>query len=439
MLVASATLLALSAPVASTLPSARAAAPTPTAASAASAATPIIPATTKVLSAETLQSLVPEQRGGRLDLRSASLQLGFARLTPDLQALRAGDVIVSGVTPDTPFGMLRKVTAVTRQGDSTLVDTSPAALTDAITQGTFTVNRSLASTDIRSFQSVLPGVAVAGSTQPQYPFCLSLTNVTLASGSTTTGGGSTTAAGSLTASGRVCAAINFYLSADISGPSVEHPAPQFQVEFKSDGAEMTDVRLTASGAVSVNQSYELGRFYLQPIVFSVFGVPVVITPLVLMTIGADGAVMASMTAGVTQSDAYEADLQCANDSCWATGSLPAPTFSADPISLSSRAAITGYGTPELDLLLYGVVGPELDVRGYVEADGSAAVVGTQQGKQVAGGYAWIIYGGLQVQIGIALDIVGVYHKDFSQTVYALRTILAQSGQQTISVPVGPTR
>ncbi len=421
MLFACAAMLALSAPLASTLPAARAARSTRAAVSTVQAAAiPIIPATTKVLSPETIQNLAPEQRGGRLELRRASLQLGFAHLTPDLQSLHAGDVIVSGVTPDTPFGLLRKVTAVTRLGDRTLVDTAPAALTDAITEGSLTVHRSLASTDIASFQPFLPGVTLGGSTQPQYPFCLSASNVPLYSSGTTG-----TVGGSLTASGRVCAAINFYLSLQISGPSWDHPFGAFQVEFKSDGAEMTDVRLTASGTVDVHQKYELGRFYLMPFTIVIAGVPVVFTPVVLMTIGADGHVTAGVTAGVTQSDAYQADLQCSNGNCWATGSLPAPTFSLDPVSLNAGTAITGYGTPELDVLLYGVVGPELDVRGYVEAD--AGYIYPVLGKSLAV-YSWTVYGGLQVHIGIALDIPQIYHQDFTLiTVYDLRTVLAHSG------------
>lgn len=43
-----------------------------------------------------------------------------------------GTVLVAGVTENTPEGLLGKVTAVSNDGDATVLTTEPAALTDAI-------------------------------------------------------------------------------------------------------------------------------------------------------------------------------------------------------------------------------------------------------------------------------------------------------------------
>ena len=419
---ARATILMLSISVVVALPTAHASVTLPTTvANVSPALTPIIPATTIVLQPATLQSLSLDQRHGQLDLRQDNLQLQFERLTPDLQGLKPGDVIVSGVTSATPFGMLRKVTAVTKVGSTLQVSTAPAALTDAITQGAVNVQRSLTGSAINSFQALLPGVT-RGSSQPQYPFCLSIANVPLVVAATEAlPSAPVQVGGQITGSGTICAAITFDLSMQIRGVSLEYPTGRFLLQFQNTGAEMTDVRLTGTGTVTVQESYQLGEFYLQPIVFAIGGVPVVLTPKIVFTLGADGHVTTSVTAGVTQTDTYQAGLQCTNSDCSAAATLPAPSFSPDPLTISAGTTLTGYGTPELDLLLYGVVGPELDLRGYVEADASA-----HSKKLMTPALSWIVYGGLQVQIGIALDIVGLYHKDYSQNVYSWRAVLAQS-------------
>jgi hypothetical protein len=48
--------------------------------------------------------------------------------------LKAGDVLVAGITNTTPDGLLRRVTSVGKQGSSTVVRTVPAGITDALLQ-----------------------------------------------------------------------------------------------------------------------------------------------------------------------------------------------------------------------------------------------------------------------------------------------------------------
>ncbi|WP_203758246.1 Ig-like domain-containing protein [Cellulomonas chitinilytica] len=48
--------------------------------------------------------------------------------------VHAGDVLVSGVTPQAPEGLLRRVVSVTRSGDESVVETVPGVLTDVFVQ-----------------------------------------------------------------------------------------------------------------------------------------------------------------------------------------------------------------------------------------------------------------------------------------------------------------
>ena len=94
----------------------------------------IVPNTTRVLGSAALGALV-------------SAGPGFATLvfrqSPGLPALAPGDILVAGVSPRTPDGFLRKVTAVRGQGTQLMVTTGPATLLEAVTRGAFAVQATL--------------------------------------------------------------------------------------------------------------------------------------------------------------------------------------------------------------------------------------------------------------------------------------------------------
>ncbi|MFC9293899.1 hypothetical protein ACFTWH_09040 [Streptomyces sp. NPDC057011] len=84
----------------------------------------VVPHTTKVLDAARLELAGPVTDGGRLVFAQAAGQAG--NLAP-------GDVVVAGIGPHTPYGLMRRVTAVHRDDSGQLVvDTGPATLRDAL-------------------------------------------------------------------------------------------------------------------------------------------------------------------------------------------------------------------------------------------------------------------------------------------------------------------
>ncbi|MBL1093456.1 MULTISPECIES: hypothetical protein [Streptomyces] len=86
----------------------------------------VIPHTTKVLDAQHLGVVGGVQRS----------ELTFEQGAPAAASLRAGDVITAGLGPKTPYGLLRKVTAVHHApGGLIRVSTQKATLHDAVPQG----------------------------------------------------------------------------------------------------------------------------------------------------------------------------------------------------------------------------------------------------------------------------------------------------------------
>ena len=95
----------------------------------------IIPDTTEVLPSTTTQHLV--------NVSSDGSTYTFDQTTPDLTDLHSGSVMVSGVAPNAPEGFLRKVTGVTETGGNVIIQTQPATLEEAITQGSFSFSQTL--------------------------------------------------------------------------------------------------------------------------------------------------------------------------------------------------------------------------------------------------------------------------------------------------------
>jgi len=102
--------------------------------------------------------------------------LTFNGITPYLELLQPEDVIISGVTEATPYGLLRKVTNVTMLGSQVIVETTEATLEDAFEEARSHNRQALTAKKITRFVPLRKGVtlqeAIPGPIQAQA--CLSL-------------------------------------------------------------------------------------------------------------------------------------------------------------------------------------------------------------------------------------------------------------------------
>ncbi len=122
---------------------------------------PIIPSTTRVLHASDLQHLVVPANHP-LDPSAPVLPLTFAAPDAAVRSLRPGDVIATGITPETPLGLLRRVVLVAPgSAPGTLtVQTRQATIAEAIRQGTLDVAPALSQASTLAVVPLAPGVQV---------------------------------------------------------------------------------------------------------------------------------------------------------------------------------------------------------------------------------------------------------------------------------------
>ncbi len=123
---------------------------------------PIIPSTTRVLHASDLQHMVVPANHP-LDPSAPVLSLTFAAPDAAVRSLRPGDVIATGITPETPLGLLRRVVSVapgSTPGTLT-VQTRQATIAEAIRQGTLDVAPALSQASTLAVVPLAPGVQVS--------------------------------------------------------------------------------------------------------------------------------------------------------------------------------------------------------------------------------------------------------------------------------------
>ena len=325
------------------------------------------------------QVVVP---GDTVVLDEAALD-SLTEVDPDQEVLRfsesptlsPGDVVVAGVSSQTPQGLLRRVVEVDPGGE---VRTEQAALTDAVSRGELSVERPLPYEEVERQEALAPGVGFEEGSLV----------ITL---SGTSGGGLPIVCGPgvrVTATGRIELDPDFDFSASWG------PFQGLKARATVTTEERADLSLVASGSADCSKSVELYRLYFTPITVFLGPVPVVLAPVLTVNLDLEGGVSSDLSFGAAQTATYTAGI--AYDSGEVTpvrefeSEFQRPKAEVSPLEVTAKAS----AGPRLDLLLYGVVGPSVDARGHLRLK----VAPLERPW-------WELFGGLRASARISLDIL----------------------------------
>jgi len=249
----------------------------------------------------------------------------------------AGQIIVVGKGEDTPSGFLGRVTAVDRKNGETVLSTVPATLLQAVPEGSVKLSASKVSTaktraTPRATQVTCTG-SVGASITHEVTFTAGLafdSNWTLLGGLqsasvTASAGMSATIRAAIEAAGS-CTLGQIQLL-KIKGPSVSGFVGPVPIVMTSDLTVFLDAAASAQAGVSTTA-----------------------------TAGFD----ASAGAGWTKANGF-----------YSTSSF-VPRFSFEPPTLSASATVGAYVTPTVDVLLYGLAGPQIALRTGLELNADSA-------------------------------------------------------------------
>ena len=351
----------------------------------------IIPATTKVTDAATRAALSAYDRATGL--------LRFKQSTPTLAALKPGDVIVSSPSAAAPDGYLRKVTAIRSEGGETVLDTSQAKLTEAVSQGVLDAHMDLKPANIQRTEVLLPGVTVTNGAarlgaQDQvgigenYAFSVNFNHVFVPKAGPNV-------SGNVTVDGSVSYNVGLGVYIAVSGPSFlpSRLISVGPVEAKVGFAQQASLHISGDVVGDLGDELKFATQYYEPLTFFIGPVPVVIVPRLDLYLSAGGRVEGKFDFRASESNVAQLGARWTPDDGWKnisdfdfSGDVPKPTVSGTVKPSGGVKSTFGFK-------LYDVAGPEMSLLGGLVLDG-----------QIPRSPNWIVTGFLKGNMNFKVEL-----------------------------------
>jgi hypothetical protein len=361
---------------------------------------PVIPSTTIPLDRTILETLIAVSEDGVYT---------FGTSSPILEALNPGDIIVGDVSSLLPYGFLRQVVNVESHNGQIIVHTNATTLDQAIMQGGVSVNRILTPEMIESSLEA-DGISIIKNTSDsQNDFYFAIENVILFDADQNTN----------TTSDQIRANGNITLASEVNfGISIKESEIK-EIVFTSHVTETSTLEISSAiELASFDTTYELARYRLTPIRLFVGTVPIIIVPVMTLSVGADGNVSVGVTTGVTQEATFLAGVQYSNDT-WREIGQSTNNFAYTPPTFSSSLNLKGYVNSRLALLLYGVAGSYIDADAYLELSATTS-----------NPPSWRLFAGLDVGVGFLMELLSEDIESPNFTVIQVRELIAGTSTTT---------
>ncbi len=359
---------------------------------------PIIPDTTKVLDGAELDHLTGAAKSGD----GKELVLTFSADVGALQDIEPGDVIVGGITSKTPYGILQKVSRVSRAGGQVVLNTVSASLEEAVWRGRLYQPLDLSAARLASTRILAEGVEfVPGGAREggdfrdaahmELPFTYNFNNVKLG-----------TDPNYLLLNGKVGLTFkaDFNVDIDVDWPSLDElPGGDvlLDVELKSADfgvtvEEAADIRGSATVTRNLEYEKDIVEHEFSPINVQIGPVPVVLVPYINVHVGVDGTVSAGISFGAVQKGSVYAGVAY-DGSKWTPKTGKDFSFEWTPPSGNINADVKVYAGPQFGIKLYGICGPYLNLEPFVRL-----VINTATPP------LWKVYVGIEVDIGVKAEV-----------------------------------
>jgi hypothetical protein len=385
----------------------------------------VIPTTTKVADSATRDAL------SAFDPDSGTMR--FTENTLRLQNLHPDDVLVSEPSEAAPYGYLRKVKAIRREGTGVVLETVQASLNEAVRRGGFDGDGDLGPGDVLVATPSLPGVTLrtlpAAATDALqstdvrgdgYDFEVAIDVVIDGNveGSGATGKGKVRVQGLLRFNAGYDIGVGIELCAEIPPACVDRFEARMGIE------QYSNLKVTGKFDGRLEREVKLATYHFRPIVFFIGPVPVVLVPVIDAMVGANGE------AKLNFSFAAELSAQLLLGAKWTdpddggrgwedlsrkNGVQPRVIDQTFDASMRLRA----YGKADAKLLLYGVAGPGFASRGGAGAD-----------VQFSRKPLWTIFGYIGASITFQVDLGGLLKlSEHSETVLDEEFTLLEASNQ----------
>lgn len=323
----------------------------------------VIPATTKITDETTRNALT--------SFDPSTGVMKFAGGTPVTDNLKAGDVLVSEPGAAAPYGYLRKITSMTKRKGVVTLQTTQAALTDAIQQGTLQAKGDLLPADLASAVPLMQGVSLQKAATPNgfiaanglnggYNYQADI-DVTFDG---TTGDGDFSGTGNVRVTGKILFNAGYDIGVGAELCARVPPVCVDRVEGHFGLDQYSELNVDGKLDGKLRKEYVLARHIFNPIVFFIGPIPVVIVPIINLVAGVDGTanIEFNFSASLTTKASLGAKWTDPDDGGkgWENVST---LFSVDPQAsvnkLNANMNLRAFGKGNAKALLYGIVGPSV--------------------------------------------------------------------------------
>lgn len=322
-----------------------------------------------------------------ISMDSSNYTLKFSQNLNSIQPIQEGNIIVSAVGE----GMLREVTSVSMASNEITFRTKAASLTDAIEQGYIEFNKQLTiqQIDFYSNGKLLNTKSYNTGAPPEtLPIDAVIYDI---DGNLSTTNDQIKITGGLSYSWELIGVIDISLLNGIN-----------EINFGFRSSEELNLNLVAGMQYTLEKSVPIAIVHFGTFVVMAGPFPLVFIPQLKIITGINGYASASISVGITQSLYFDAGLQYLRDDGWKPYQNLTKDFGFIPPQLNMNAGAMAYIMPQMELNLYGVVGPyaNLKLYGNLEAD-------------IQRTPWWELHAGIMVGAGVKLDIFDNSMVDFS--------------------------
>ena len=320
----------------------------------------IIPETTEIIDEETEQAIV--------SVSEDQSTIVFSTSTTQIDRIEPGDIIVMGITDQTPYGLLRKVTSVNRgltKESQVIIDTEFAVLEEAIQKGHWEYNQILKPEDIKKgfvFPEGIRPVRGRASTTLDHEYEINVILYDEDDNPATT-------EDNIMATGYLAFNYQIIFNGDINWFTLKY--------FLFENIIQTDSKLDISigASVSIDDLADIGDVTIgEPIPFTPVtvpcpppvGFPLVFFPSIELKVGIEGEAHIVLKAGIRQTASYTAGIEFTEGNWQNITTSPQVDYYEDHIEVNGGIHVIAHAGPKLNCKLYKVAGPYCKIFGYLD-------------------------------------------------------------------------
>lgn len=272
----------------------------------------------------------------------------FQGTDPVLKSLENKEFLILGRSALTPFGALRRIEEVRRDGDIFEITTSDATLEEAFENLEISFNELLSPNQVDSISYKVPSLGIHRKmTRESHPEILDLAFTMPIEQKLTD---------NIKLEGRLVMSPGYDFSLSIRRFRMQELRMVITNDIENE------LSVFAGESVKVKYKRVIFSYWFHPIALG----PVIVTPRISVNVGVEGEAKAGISSGVEITVEMEGGVHYQSN-IW----QPVRTFQTDYdahlMETRVNASVTSYLEPRFDFYVYGVAGPYVNVKGYGEA------------------------------------------------------------------------